>query len=104
MSCDRHDNALFRHGNASATLTCSCRWLAWLARCHMISKPHGVNLIGAIEFRYMPNQQDPKSVQCVPDPLISSFWEWGLGIIQCRVSSSVWGGGGGGGRDPRPAS
>ena len=28
MSCDRHDNALYKHGNASAALTCSNRRLA----------------------------------------------------------------------------
>ena len=51
MSCDWHDNASFWHGNASTTLTRVLRTAR--GRCHMIItyKPHGMNLIGATEFR-----------------------------------------------------
>ena len=50
ISCDWYDNASFWHGNASTTLT-RVLYTA-MGRCHMIitCKPHGVNLIGALEF------------------------------------------------------
>ena len=54
MSCDWHDNTPVWHGNTSTALTLM-QYTA-VVRCHMIIayyyKPHGVNLIGVIEFRY----------------------------------------------------
>ena len=51
MSCDWHDNPSLRHGNTSTALT-HMQYTA-IAQCHTIItyKPHGVNLIGATEFR-----------------------------------------------------
>ena len=60
MSCDHHDNASYRHGNASAALTCSNRRLARGVMC----KPHGVNLIGATEFRHSKSARPKKSSMC----------------------------------------
>ena len=45
-------------------------------------KPHGVNLIGATEFRNaMPCQQAPESARCVPDP----FLLLGVGSLGTRL-------------------
>ena len=51
MSCDWHDNAPFWYGNVSTAPTRV--QLTAIVRCHMIitCKPHGMNLIGAQEFR-----------------------------------------------------
>ena len=71
MSCDRHDYALFRHGNESAALTCSNRWLA---RCHTITtyKPHGMNLIGATEFTHAKSARTKKALDVYQTHF--SFW------------------------------
>ena len=57
MSCDWQDYALFWHGNASTPLTHSSRCYGYMI---ITCKPHGVNLIGATEFRNKPQKAEPK--------------------------------------------